>query len=302
MNGDRRTMSSPASTTLRVHDIVVGYNGTPDADVAAAWAARVAARQGIAVTALIVTGLVDTPRGHRLPEAWWREMEDRARARLTGCGAPSVRVERRPGPIAAAFADAASTAGMVVLGTRGDGRVAETVLGAVSHVVARSPGCPVVIVRPVRHPGSRRVVVGVDRSDASLRALDFACRYAALDQDTVAVVRAWKSGDVPVDKHGAGQASSSSSMLREERLMKEVVELAHVRYSCLSVEAELIATDAGQALVDASARADLVVVGTRGLNAVERAVLGSVSRHAMHRGSVSRHVMHHAQCPVAIVH
>lgn len=51
--------------------------------------------------------------------------------------------------------------------------------------------------------------------------------------------------------------------------------------------------DPGPAIVDAAAseEADLVVVGTRGRNRVERMVLGSVSDH----------VVRHATCPVLIV-
>jgi nucleotide-binding universal stress UspA family protein len=45
------------------------------------------------------------------------------------------------------------------------------------------------------------------------------------------------------------------------------------------------------ALSDASTRADLVVVGSRGMGLIGSALLGSVSRG----------VLHHAHCPVAVV-
>ena len=51
--------------------------------------------------------------------------------------------------------------------------------------------------------------------------------------------------------------------------------------------------DPGPSIVDAAAaeKVDLVVVGTRGRNRIERAVLGSVSDH----------VVRHAACPVLVV-
>jgi nucleotide-binding universal stress UspA family protein len=49
--------------------------------------------------------------------------------------------------------------------------------------------------------------------------------------------------------------------------------------------------DPVDALTNASARADLVVVGSRGMGLIGSALLGSVSRG----------VLHHAHCPVAVV-
>jgi nucleotide-binding universal stress UspA family protein len=51
--------------------------------------------------------------------------------------------------------------------------------------------------------------------------------------------------------------------------------------------------DPGPSIVDAAEaeEADLVVIGSRGRNRIERAVLGSVSDH----------VIRHARCPVLIV-
>jgi nucleotide-binding universal stress UspA family protein len=274
------------------HGIVVAYDGSPDSALAAAWAAAAAARTGETVTAVIVSDAVDVPHGHPLPEPWWHEIEDGARTQLEDLGVQSARVERRTGPTAAALAAAASTAKMLVVGTRGHGRVAETVLGSVSHAAARQARCPVVVVRPERHPGSRRIVTGVDGSASSLRALDFACREATSTGDTVAVVRAWRPGTIPIDKHGDVPSKMSTTLRHEEEILGEVVARARAEHPGVAIEADFIATEPARALVDASARARLVVVGTRGLTFVEQAVLGSVSHH----------VLHHAQCPVAVVH
>jgi nucleotide-binding universal stress UspA family protein len=284
--------SETSAPDTHAHGIVVAYDGSPGSDLAVAWAASAAVRTGETVSAVIVSDAVDVPHSHSLPEPWWHEIEDRARTQLAGAGVQSARVERRTGPTAATLLDAANTATMLVVGTRAHGRVAEIVLGSVGHAAARRAHCPVVVVRPQRHPGSRRIVAGVDGSPSSLRALDFACREAASTGDTVAVVRAWKPGTVPIDKHGDVPSKMSTTLRHEEEILNEVVARARAEHQGIAMEADFIATDPARALVDASARARLVVVGTRGLTVVERAVLGSVSHH----------VLHHAQCPVAVVH
>jgi nucleotide-binding universal stress UspA family protein len=59
--------------------IVVAYDGSPDSDKAARWAAKTAAPSGGAVTALIVMDPVDMPHSHPGPEASWHEIEDEQR-------------------------------------------------------------------------------------------------------------------------------------------------------------------------------------------------------------------------------
>jgi len=97
---------------------------------------------------------------------------------------------------------------------------------------------------------------------------------------------------MPIDKRGDVPASMSSTLLDEEEALEQSVAEARGRFPDVDIVGEFIATGAGQALVDASNTATLVVVGSRGRNAVAETVLGSVS----HR------VLHEARCPVAVVH
>jgi len=76
-----------------------------------------------------------------------------------------------------------------------------------------------------------------------------------------------------------------------EQLVAEACAAARSAYPDVDVEPEAIPVRPGPVLVDASAAASLVVVGSRGRGAFTGLLLGSVSQH----------VLHHALCDVAVV-
>jgi nucleotide-binding universal stress UspA family protein len=278
------------STTT--HGIVVGYDASPDADEALTWAAGAAHLRGEPLVAVIVVDPMESPRSQDRSDAWWAEIEGKARRTLQATGASELTIERRTGGLVSTLASAATGASMLVLGSRGHSRVGEVILGSVSQTSARRARCPVVVVRETRAANSNRIVVGVDGSEPSSRALDFAAAQATATGQTLVLLRAWKPLTIPVDEHGDVPASMSSTLLEEEEALDKAAAEARARFPEAEIEAEFIATGAAQALVDASSTATLVVVGSRGHSAVTETVLGSVSHHVLHR----------AHCPVAVVH
>ncbi|MBO0845483.1 MAG: universal stress protein [Nocardioides sp.] len=275
----------------QTRSIVVGYDGSPDADAAASWAGRMAHRLSAPVVVAIVVDRMESPRRPDWPESWWEELEERARGTLTAAGTTDVTIERHRSGVVPTLVTSSRDASMLVLGSHGHGRIGGALLGSVSQAAARHARCPVVVVRPARNASQGRIVVGADGSESSRRALDFACRQAAVTHETVVLLRAWKPLTLPIDKHGDVPASMSRTQLEEdEALLKSVAE-ARGQHPTISIEGEFIAERAGQALVDASAAAAMVVVGSRSRSALAATVLGSVSHH----------VLHHAHCPVAVV-
>ena len=143
------------------------------------------------------------------------------------------------------------------------------------------------------------IVVGVDGSDASGAALRWAAAEARLRVVPLVVVHAWSF--VPAQPIGdpgllavpagdiAGQLEAESVAART--ILTEAVELGLGDDSGLEIEQRLVEGDPGDALVDASASAELVVVGSHGRSGLRAALLGSVSRH----------VASHAGCPVVVV-
>lgn len=272
--------------------IVVGYDGSKDSDVAATWAARTAALSGETVTAVVVMDPVDVPHTHPWPEPWWREIEDRARDTLQRAGARRIAVVRRSGPAAATLMESARDASMLVIGSRGHGRIGEFLLNSVSQRAARRAHCPVVVARPAMDAGAHRVVVGVDGSGPSLRALELACRHAALTHDEVAVVRASRPGTSSLRRHGDVRSATSATLTREDSAIEDAVGRARVAHPELVIAVDDVVGDPSHVLVEASRQAGLLVVGTQGLTALGEAVLGSVSQDVLHK----------AHCPVAVVH
>lgn len=134
-----------------------------------------------------------------------------------------------------------------------------------------------------------RIVVGVDGSEGSRRALRWAIEQAAARGAEVQAVMVWQRTfdygrgalwpvDVDIAK-GAG-----------ERLAETVAEVASGS-PAVTVEQVVAEGDPGHVLCDYSGEADLLVVGSRGLGGFAELMLGSVSSKCAH----------HSRCPILIV-
>ncbi|GAA0529203.1 universal stress protein [Saccharopolyspora subtropica] len=135
-----------------------------------------------------------------------------------------------------------------------------------------------------------KIVVGVDGSESSRNALRWALQQAALTGAVVHAVCAWEfpafysweGGPLPPDDFEESARRS---------LDDAVDEVERETGPPAPIERHLTHGHAAQALLDAAADADLLVVGSRGHGSFYGALLGSVSQ----RCAV------HAQCPVVIV-
>ena len=187
-----------------------------------------------------------------------------------------------------ALVEASDRAAMVVLGSRGYGRVAGALLGSVAFAVAARARCPVIVAkdeslqRPVGP--EHRVVAGTDGSSEGTAAVDFAADRAARATAALEVVTCTGGHQVQdVNEHDLRSSAIEIADSAANRV--------HRRHPDLMVTTRIEDCPAELTLVNASADAGLVVVGTRGRGAFEAMLLGSVS-HA---------VIHGASCAVAVV-
>jgi nucleotide-binding universal stress UspA family protein len=144
------------------------------------------------------------------------------------------------------------------------------------------------------------IVVGVDGSDPSRAALEFALEEAARRSARVRVVIAFHPAESWPVVYGMAPVMAvppSPQELAEaaERTAEQTVAeaTAHVGGGARAVDVEVRVAPGGaaQVLVDQAADADLLVVGHRGRGGFASACLGSVGLQCVL----------HARCPVTVV-
>jgi nucleotide-binding universal stress UspA family protein len=136
----------------------------------------------------------------------------------------------------------------------------------------------------------QKIVVAYDGSDHADRALDRAAQLAAAGAELVVVSAARLR---TLERDPAGGTSAVDPIEAEwarENLDKARARLGETGGTLRTVEAH---GDPADAVVRQASDegADLIVVGTRGLNVAQRALLGSVSTK----------IVHHAPCDVLVV-
>jgi len=135
------------------------------------------------------------------------------------------------------------------------------------------------------------VVVGVDGSQGSARALAWALREARDRQGPVRVVTAWAWGG------STGPGSAGAHVDRQARQARQNQEalvravLARFPGALPQLTAELVQGDAASALIERAQDAELLVLGSRGLSSPADTVLGSVADACLR----------HCPCPVVVI-
>jgi nucleotide-binding universal stress UspA family protein len=283
--------------------VVVGYDGSPASRAALEWAAAYAdtAARPLRLLHALAVPLVSSPMGvtGALPVD---DLIDAARGLLDEA-CREVRKTRPDldvdvvvelGPAAPVLVDESRQASLTVLGSRGLGEFRDVVLGSAAAQVATHATSPVVVVpagSPAPSPGGR-VVVGVDGSELSSAAVDFAFGYAAVTGASIDAVLAWTG---PVST-GPGDmiplVYDAESLRREDEVvLAEAVAGRSGTYPDVVMRERVVHGHPAAVLLDAADGAQLLVVGSRGRGGFRGLLLGSVSRAVLHR----------SRCPVAVV-
>jgi nucleotide-binding universal stress UspA family protein len=293
--------------------ILVATDGSADAALAARIAADIAGRSD-AVLHLIhawrpvpvgsyPAPSMSTASAYRLDQAEAQETLARAAGELTALGAHVAATHLHCGPAVGSIASLGDElkADLIVLGSRGLGRLRRLILGSVSSGLAHEATRPVLITRGGEGAWPpRTIVVGDDGTPAARPAAALAASIGRLYPDaTLALVHA--RAPLPRDPVAGGEAMVRYSLGMEPPSSAPVAALGEEHYhqaaELLNEHAvalrglgvahatpEIVLGDPAAAIVDAAEAADpaLIVVGSRGLGALARLRLGSVSTKVLH--------------------
>jgi nucleotide-binding universal stress UspA family protein len=141
-----------------------------------------------------------------------------------------------------------------------------------------------------------RIVVGTDGSETAAEAVRQAIGLAALSSATLSVVSAYSAG--PERRPQGDKAAAPADVQyeigpREDVNMVLDVAASDARREGVEVQTHAVEGDPAEALLSVAeeTRADLIVVGNKGMTGARRFLLGSVPNN----------VSHHAPCSVLIV-
>jgi nucleotide-binding universal stress UspA family protein len=135
-----------------------------------------------------------------------------------------------------------------------------------------------------------QIVVGVDGSDGSRRALRWAVDEAASRGGAIQAVTAWQWDGIEMPPPVAPNPTAARQHATE-MLHREIDAIPVHRRSGLVIALEAIEGRPGDVLTTAAAQANLLVLGSHGHNRAWHAVLGSVSEECVRK----------ATCPVVVV-
>jgi nucleotide-binding universal stress UspA family protein len=277
--------------------ILVGYDGSRGAELALRWALGEAARRGADL--VVLQSWHEPLISHRTWKERWDDpaAEERAAAgaveravdaaRAAWAPAVSCTTELTDAPAAPALVAAAAQHELVVVGSRGLGGFAALTLGSVAEHVAGAAPVTVAVIGADQPDGSD-VVVGVDGSIGSRRALLWAADEARVRAASLRAVLAWTAGP-PIALRGAqpfgAAATEDDARLALHRTIAEQLGAAGAG----DVQRVVRNAPAARALLETAEGASLLVIGAAPTDA---------GRNRL--GSVARQVVRHAPCPVVI--
>ena len=295
-------------TSSLTQPVVVGVDGSNSALGAVRWAADEAARRHLPlrlVSAVDVSATTAFGGGFGPPQQFFDQLEIDARRWLFAAEKAALaahpdlavtRCVRDKCEATRALVTESGQARLMVLGSRGLGGFAGLLAGSTAVELVARGRCPVVVVRgsgpeepiPVTGP----VVVGVDGSPASEAATALAFEEASMRGADLVAVHTWVEFFSDNAYAYGSQLGMDWQAIEDTETRRLAERLAGWREKYPDVTVRRIVTRDRpvRCLLEHSANAQLLVVGSRGHGQVTGMLLGSTSRA----------LIYHAPCPLLV--
>jgi nucleotide-binding universal stress UspA family protein len=182
-------------------------------------------------------------------------------------------------------------ASLLVLGASGQTASPQILLGSSAAELTRRVSNPVAVIRDVPDVDlARTVVIGVDGSPASARAVRYGFAAAARRDLGIVAVHAWS--DLPLESLGrSGDVDRERAQVDAAALLVGQLAEARNRFPEVPVDEVVVLDRPAGVLLDRAAGAALLVVGRH----------GRAKGTDMPLGSVCHAVLHYAPCPVLLI-
>lgn len=287
--------------------VVVAVDGSEASNNAVRWAANTANKRGVPLRLaasytmpqfLYAEGMV--PPQELFDELQTETMETVEAARTIAHEvAPDIKIGYTiaEGSPIDMLLEMSSDVTMIVMGSRGLGGLSGMVMGSVSAAVVSHAKCPVVVVREDNQVTDTNkygpVVVGVDGSEVSQRATEFAFEEAQARGAKLVAIHTWMDMQVQASLAGLAAAQQEWNVIEDEQtqLLHDRIQPLLERFPDVDVDMVITRDRPIRALEDSAKDAQLLVVGSHGRGGFRGMLLGSTSRA----------LLQSAPCPMVVV-
>ena len=289
--------------------ILLATDGSKEAELAAKTAVSLAQKTSSELHVIHVLSLpLDTHDPSSFEPEVRRQLEKRIRTtleelvgRIESSGAPVEGSHLGVGrPDAEIIAQAEEIdAGLIIVGSRGFGAIRRTLTGSVSESVVRHAHCPVMVVRGEVVTFPTRILVATDGSEEATLAASTAAELAKSTGSELHVVYVGhlpivfyeSPGAIVVDPDLHRRMEEAAEKAARNRLEELAQKIEQAGGEVTEIHARVGYPDAEIVGLAGRLSAGLIILGSRGLGPLKRALMGSVSSS----------IAAHAHCPVLVV-
>jgi nucleotide-binding universal stress UspA family protein len=175
---------------------------------------------------------------------------------------------------------------LLAIGTHGRAGMDRVILGSVAERIVRKASCPVMVVRGRKYVGFKRIIVPIDLSDCSRKALEYAAATARAHSSKLTILHVYEGSFVEPYVNAANSEEEADEIMKEIERVNETkydeflktIDLSGVEYEKL-LKKGIPETDIVETAMEK--QANLIVMGTHGRSGIKHILIGSTAEEVV---------------------